>query len=209
MMETPVNAKPSSRAGAHAALIMLVVAGLAAGLWALLESRGAWPRSEALGAALQPIIGEQGSDRAMVARIIWDSYLETRANAVKWSGVYWGCTFAAALLSALAALILKLETFVKGEALKKDLAAAFAVAAALLVTVSTSGDFQRKWQANRIAAAELEHTGYIFLEKNGAEARSYLAAVRETLLRRQMAIVGDTQKPATPEPVDAEETQTK
>ena len=83
-------------------------------------------------------------------------------------------TFAAAVLSALAALVLKLETLVKSDGAKKDLAALLSVAAALSITISTSGDFQRKWQANRIAAAELEHTGYEFLEKEGADARSYL-----------------------------------
>jgi hypothetical protein len=50
--------------------------------------------------------------------------------------------------------VLKLETLLGNEALKKDCAALLSVAAALLVTLSTSGDFQRKWQANRIAAAE-------------------------------------------------------
>ncbi len=100
-----------------------------------------------------------------MARVIWDNYREARANASRWSGVYWGLTFAAAVLSALAALVLKLETFVKSEGTKKDLAALLSVAAALMITISTSGDFQRKWQANRIAAAELERTGYEFLEK--------------------------------------------
>jgi hypothetical protein len=99
-------------------------------------------------------------------------------------------TFSAAVLSALAALVLKLETLIRNEGAKKDLAALLSVAAALLVTISTSGDFQRKWQANRIAAAELERSGYEFLEKDGADARSYLAPVGQSLLRRHMAIVG-------------------
>jgi len=51
------------------------------------------------------------------------------------------------------------ETLIRNEAAKKDIAAALAVAAALLVTISTSGDFQRKWQAKRVAAAELAITG--------------------------------------------------
>jgi hypothetical protein len=59
----------------------------------------------------------------------------------------------------------KLESILRNEAIKKDVAAA--VAAAILITISTSGDFQRKWQANRTAAAELERIGYDFLEKSG------------------------------------------
>lgn len=163
-------------------------------VWCLLEYRGTWPRGDALGAALRPIIEGSNSEQALVGRAIWDNYLETRTNASRWSGVYWGFTFAAAALSALAALILKVETIIKNDGAKKDLAALLSVVAALLITISTSGDFQRKWQANRIAAAEIERTGYEFLEKDGADARSYLAAVGQSLLRRHMAIVGSSEQ---------------
>ena len=105
------------------------------------------------------------------------------------------------LCLALAALVLKFETVFKSEGVKKDMAATFSVCAALLITISTSGDFQRKWQANRIAAAELERSGYEFLERDGANPRSFLAPVAQTLLRRQMAIVGGTeQRSAPPDP---------
>ena len=122
-----------------------------------------------------------------MARAIRDNYLETRSNAARWSGIYWGFTFAAAALSALAGLILKFETIIRNDGIKKDIAAAFCIGAALLITISTSGDFQRKWQANRIAAAELERAGYELLEKDGADARSYLGAVGHILFRRHMA----------------------
>jgi hypothetical protein len=186
-------------------LIGILILGvlIAAGGW-LLQDRDAWPRGEALGEALRPIVEGKNPDQAMVARVIWDNYLETRANAARWSGVYWGLTFAAAVLSALAALVLKLESFVKSEGTKKDLAALLSVAAALMITISTSGDFQRKWQANRIAAAELERTGYEFLEKDGADARSYLAAIGPILLRRHLAIVGGSEpRKAAPEAAKA------
>ena len=41
-----------------------------------------------------------------MARTIWENYLETRANASRWSGVYWGFTFVAATLSWACALTL-------------------------------------------------------------------------------------------------------
>jgi hypothetical protein len=140
------------------------------------------------------LINQTNTDQALVAGVILDNFREARSNASRWSGIYWGCTFAAAALSALAGLILKFETIIKNDGLKKDLAAVFAVGAALLITISTGGDFQRKWQANRIAAAELERTGYELLEKDGAVARSYLASVGEILQRRHMAIVGGTEQ---------------
>ncbi len=188
---------------------ILLLAIASAGVWCFLQDRGTWSRGEALGAALSPLFERKNSEQALVARAILDNYLETRANASRWSGVYWGFTFTAAVLSALAALILKLETIVKNEGAKKDLAALFAVTAALLITISTSGDFQRKWQANRIAAAELERTGYEFLEKDGVDARSYLAAVGQVLLRRHMAIVGSSEQRKPPQERDESASQNK
>lgn len=170
--------------------VTIVICAVAVGTWWFVTNPNIWPRSGALQAALVTMHDAQPSDRSVVATAILDNFLETRRSAAMWSGVYWGCTFVAALLSALAALTLKLETFIRNEGARKDLAAAFSIIAALLVTISTSGDFQRKWQANRIAAAELEKIGYEFLEANGDHARSYLAEVGNILLRRQMAIVG-------------------
>ena len=173
--------------------------------WWFLDHRDTGPRGEALGVALRSAIDKPNTDQALVAKAILDNYHETRSNASGWSVVYWGCIFVAAVLSALSALILKLETF-QNEKMKKDFAALFSVTAALLITISTSGDFQRKWQANRIAAAELESTGYDFLEKGGANARAYLASVRQILLARHMAIVGSSdQRGAASEPTEASE----
>jgi hypothetical protein len=170
------------------------IALVAAGAWWFFHVRDTWILGEALAVALRPAIEQQGTDQAMVARAILDNYLETRSNAARWSGVYWGFTFVAAALSALAGLILKFESFIKNESAKKDIAALLAVGAALLITISTSGDFQRKWQANRIAAAELERTGYELLEGKAADPRTHLASVGQILHRRHMAIVGGTEQ---------------
>lgn len=172
--------------------VVVVVLAVAAIYWGFQASRHAWPRGQALAEALQSTMEGEKSDQATVARVILTNYQEVRANAARWSGVYWGCTFVSALFSALAGLILKLESLQIEEKRKKDVAAVLAVTAAILVTISTSGDFQRKWQANRIAAAELEQIGYTFLEKNGADARSFLAPVRDALHHRHMAIMGES-----------------
>ena len=178
-------------------LIMLLLAALlliAAGIWCCIESRSGLPRSEALEFALRSVMEKQGTDQALVARTILESFQETRDNASRWSGIYWGFTFCAAAFSALAGLILKLESFLKSEAAKKDIAAVLSVAAAVMITVSTSGDFQRKWQANRIAAAEIERAGYDFLENDGANPRSYMAVVGKALLQKNLAIVGGSEQ---------------
>ena len=186
--------RTSSSFGGRVLVGVLLLAVFGVSVWCLLQDRDMWPRGEVLGTALRPFIEGKNSEQALVARVIWDNYLETRANASRWSGLYWGLTFAAAVLSALAAVVLKLETIIKNEGAKKDIAAVFSVAAALMVTISISGDFQRKWQANRTAAAELERAGYEFLEKDGAEARSYLATIGQSLLKRHTAIVGGSEQ---------------
>ena len=185
-------------------LRVIVAIGLAAaligGAWWCFEQRDGWQRGEALSFAMQSVIDGPQQDQSFVARIIVANYHETRSNASRWSGIYWGFTFFAAIFSAMAALVLKMETIIHNESAKKDIAALLSVAAALMVTISTSGDFQRKWQANRVAAAELERTGYSFLENNGAEPRSYLASVGDILLRRSLAIAGGAEKVAPKRP---------
>lgn len=105
-----------------------------------------------------------------------------------------GCTFVAALFSALAGLVLKLESIPIEDKPRKDVSATLAVTAAILITISTSGDFQRKWQANRIAAAELELAGYAFLESGGTDPLPFHAIIGKTLHKRHMAIVGGSEE---------------
>lgn len=153
-----------------------------------------WPRGNALAAALQPLLEQRNLDQSLVGRAILDNYKETRSNASMWSGVYWGFTFLAATCSALAGLILKFESILKNGELKKDVAALLSVGAALLITISTSGDFQRKWQANRVAASELEQTGYHLLEDKTADPRKYFSAIGNILHKRNLAVVGNVEQ---------------
>jgi len=162
--------------------------------WWVVEAYDLWPRGQALKDALSPMISEEKTDQSIVAKAILTNYTEIRGNASRWSGIYWGCTFIAALFSALAGLILKLESIPIEDKPRKDVSATLAVTAAILITISTSGDFQRKWQANRIAAAELERAGYAFLESGGEEPRSFHATIGKTLHKRHMAIVGGSEE---------------
>jgi hypothetical protein len=60
----------------------------------------------------------------------------------------------------MAALLLKLELLGGRPKLRNDLAAIMATVAALLVTMSTTGEFQHRWQANRIAASAMQILAY-------------------------------------------------
>lgn len=141
--------------------------------------------------ALHERIATSTGDQKLLGTAILDNFIETRKIASNWSGLYWGFAWVSAALSALAGVILKFESFANEKA-KKDLAALFAVAAAILITVSTGGEFQRKWQANRIASAEIESLGYDFVA-GGSDPQAQFAKLREILLRRHQAIVGETE----------------
>src|SRR6266699_1527472 len=199
--ENPMSGSESSASRLYVLTAVVVLVSLVALLWWFFAEGAGSLRGEALGVALASLIEKPNTDESLVARAILDNYIGTRTNASRWSGIYWGFTFVAAALSALAGLILKLESIVKNEAVKKDIAALFSVVAAVMITISTSGDFQRKWQANRIAAAELERIGYELLAKNGADPRGYLSSVAQILHNRNVAIVGSMeQRKPTVEP---------
>ncbi len=124
--------------------------------------------------------------------VIIETYREFRGNAVRWSAAYFGCLFGSAFLSAVAALVLKLELLGDQPRLRNDLAASLATVAALLVTLSTTGDFQRKWQANRIAAAAMENLAYELARPSAASnLDAVLTRIQEINNMRNQEIVGE------------------
>lgn len=149
-MESDVNqrGKGACRAPLISMVALLVVVLVGFGLWYLLR----YPRDQGSVLLLQRSIKDLSGDEASIGNAILTSYEEYRSNLVRWSGTYHGCIFVSAALSALTAVILKLEYFIRNMELKKDLAAILAMLSALLVKLSTVGDFQARWQANRIAA---------------------------------------------------------
>ncbi|MBO8093180.1 MAG: DUF4231 domain-containing protein [Prosthecochloris sp.] len=171
--------------------VLLALVVIISGAWIVFDQYHQ-PYSNALETAFEPLQKSDEADKALVANAILDNYHETRKNAARWSGIYWGFTFAAGIFSALAGLILKFEFFMKNDALKKDIASVLAVTAALLVTLSTSGDFQRKWQANRTAAAELEQLGYRYLASEKTDTRAYLSIIGQIAHQRHVSILGGT-----------------
>jgi hypothetical protein len=122
------------------------------------------------------------------------NYHEYRTNSSWWSLAYYGCLFLSALLSATAALVLKLECFPKRPELKKDLSALFSTVAAVLITLSTVGNFQRKWQANRLAATAMQNLVYeVWQRGDGGKSNDdiYSRIEQTNLLRNQEVLGGD------------------
>ena len=96
-----------------------------------------------------------------VAVLVKHNFQDYRVKTEGWSFIYFGCVFGSAVFSALAGLVLKFEFFPPtDEKRRRDTAAVCAAVGAMLVTLSTAGDFSRKWQANRAAATAMENLAY-------------------------------------------------
>jgi hypothetical protein len=88
--------------------------------------------------------------------------------------------------------VLKLELLQAWPRFRNDLAATSAMLAALLITLSTTGDFGRKWQANRIAAAAMENLAYRLLALGNADdLRSVIVEIQTINDERNRGIVGE------------------
>jgi len=132
------------------------------------------------------------SDLGKVGEMVLINYKEYRENAKRWSFTYFTCVFGSAVASALAGVVLKLDSF-RNLSVRDDVAACLAALGALLVTLSTAGDFQRKWRANRVAANAMENLAYELLKIEGLDRNAVLAQIQEINKRRTEGIVGENQ----------------
>lgn len=152
------------------------------------------------GLAMEDLLELYQAETKPLGTIVVKTYREFRSNTITWSAAYFGCLIGSALLSALAALVLKLEILDSQPKIRNDLAAAMATIAALLVTLSTTGDFQRKWQANRTAAAAMENLAYELVRPTAAlNLNTLLTRIQTINEKRNRGIVGDPgEAPALP-----------
>jgi hypothetical protein len=131
---------------------------------------------------------ETVAEKQTVAEKIGEDYQEFRKAARMWSGVYHTFQFGAAILSAVAALALKIDGVGSLQA-RNNWGAALAAASAIFITLLTTGRFKDKWEANRIAAFAVRDLGYE-IETTGANPDKILTDLRRIGLKRNNAIVG-------------------
>ena len=137
--------------------------------------------------------GLLSNEQRPLGSIILANYDEYRDNTIRWSAAYFSCLFLSAVFSASAGFVLKMKAFSNASVLKEDLAALLAMLAALLITLSTVGDFQRKWQANRIAASDTEALAYDLIKTpfGEDEKAKLISRLQEISTARNREIVGD------------------
>jgi hypothetical protein len=170
-------------------LAVVVIGALIYGIKGAVET----PRGKGVLTILPKFLKGLPPEENIIGQAILQNFTEYRHNTVLWSATYFSCLFFSAALSAFAGLVLKLEFFLKSAELKKDLAAFLAMSAALLITLSTVGDFQKKWQANRLAAAQMENLAYEFItaDRKNALADFSLKIQEINMLRNQEIVGGD------------------
>lgn len=144
------------------------------------------------GMALKKLPDVLPADFKSLGTLVLASYEEYRANAVRWSAAYFGCVFGSATFSAAAGVLLKLEVLARWPNARSDLAALLAAMAALLVTLSTTGDFQRKWHANRTAAGAMENLAYELIKTDKSPSPdAVLEKMQAITSARTEGITGD------------------
>jgi len=126
--------------------------------------------------------------RQTVVEKIEADHKEFRGAARMWSGVYHTFQFGAAILSAVAALVLKLDGVGSLQA-RSTWGAALAAAVAIFIALLITGRFNGKWEANRVAAFAVRDLGYE-IETTEANPDKILTELRQIGLTRNNAIVG-------------------
>ncbi len=181
------------------AVILLVAAAIAIGVYARSVPRGVDVDLIASSNQLTPVQKE-------LETVLAANYHEYRNNSSWWSLAYFGCLFLSAFLSAMAALILKLECLPNRPGMKKDLAALCATTAALLITLSTVGNFQQKWQSNRLAATAVQNLVYEVWKEDAKDNKASVSSKMEqiNLLRNQEIVGGITPAQGKPVPSDSQ-----
>ena len=174
------------------ALVVLAVAAIVAiiyGTRVVIEA----PRGKGILTVLPKFLTGLPPQEKMIGQAILQNWIEYRHNAVLWSAAYFSCLFFSATFSAVAGLVLKLEFFLKNAELKKDLSAFLAMFAALLITLVTVGDFQKKWRANRLAATQMENLAYEFItaDRKNTLAEFSLKIQQINMLRNQEIVGGE------------------
>jgi hypothetical protein len=194
-MDSEQTARTARSPSWHLALVvvaLVVIAAFAFGGWQAYKA----PRGSAVINALTQLLHDIPDDEKqtkLIGQVILENFIEYRSNTRNWSFVYFGCLFLSAAFAAVAGAGLKLEYLMEHEGFKKDLAALLAMTSALLVTLATTGNFQQKWSANRLAAAKMEKVAYDFMTTTDRKANlpRISAQIQDISFERNAEIVSN------------------
>ena len=146
-------------------------------------------------ASPMPCVPLSEEDKASLNPVIRQQEQHFERARVMWSRLYHGSLYGSIILSALAALTLKLNIFARQpyRRYRSDAATIFTTLAALLTTVNGIGEFNGRWIANREAGKSIEVLKIQMLDRcaDGSEMRKRLS---EIIIRQSAAGVASAQK---------------
>jgi hypothetical protein len=120
--------------------------------------------------------------------LLEEQFSKLRSYTRLWSFGYNFFQFGGALMAAAAAVILKLDVFPDVNT-RNNYAAILSGASAVFVTILTIGRFQRKWEANRLAAFDVQNLRWE-LEKHETDPDRVLEKLQTISATRNNRIVG-------------------
>jgi hypothetical protein len=128
-------------------------------------------------------------ERADLRKQLEEKYNWYKRGSHLWSAAHHGSLYVAAILSAGAALVLKLS-ILQDWTLREDVSAAAAAAAALLGTLAASGGFDLQWRANRISRDKIDELR-IDLTDDATSLHDIRTRLKAVVDAHARAIVGD------------------
>ncbi|MDN3546687.1 hypothetical protein QWZ02_19735 [Kinneretia asaccharophila] len=128
--------------------------------------------------------------RTQLVRLITEQETRFRVGKSRWNFWYYGSMYGAVLFSATSALVLKLEMErLKGD-WQTDAAALLATLAAILGTVSSTGNFERRWRTSRQAQATMQKL-QVDLQSPNADLLLISNEYKRAIDEYQLGVVGN------------------
>src|SRR6476620_5804529 len=130
-------------------------------------------------------------ERKFLSDQIAEKFAWFNRGSRNWSFVFNWSLAAAALLSAAAAIVLKitlLQEYIGADG-AKDIAACAAAAATVITALAAGGGFGRKWQANRVSRGRIERLR-ICLSDPEADAKKIRSELADIIQKHDEAIIG-------------------
>jgi hypothetical protein len=128
--------------------------------------------------------------RTELINLVAEQERRFRDGKGRWNFWYYSGMYGAVMFSAASALVLKLDMErLKGD-WQTDAAALLATLAAILGTVSSTGNFERRWRTSRLARASMQKL-QVDLQRPDADLNSIANEYKRTIDNYQVGVVGN------------------
>ncbi len=144
---------------------------------------------------IQPMLQNSSLSASNLVTILGQNLKEYQCNGAWLSWCHFGSLFGSAVCSAAAALLLK-QHWIKNADVREDRAALAATIGALLVTLSTTGNFGRRWEGCRAAEFDVQNLVYQVLSQGSdVDAKGVLNQLQAINIAYNRTVMGPEPNP--------------